>query len=295
MADIIDSLKYRYKNGSVMMKLVFINVLVFLGIKIIGVFFTLFNIYWVDLVRLLAVPSDPQALLSHPWTFFTYMFVHEDFWHILFNMLWLYWFGSMFMQFFNGRTLGSLYVLGGLAGAALYLLSFNTIPYYVSMGAGQMIGASAAVMAIVMGVSFYRPDMRLNLFLIGSVKIIYIAIAVFFIDFLSLGDASNPGGHIAHIGGAIAGYVFAVQYRKGKDITVWISRILDFAANLFKPRKKQSKMKISSRRAENDSNYNYRKRQEAVEIDTILDKLKQSGYSSLTDEEKKRLFDASKK
>lgn len=295
MAGIIDGLKRRYENGNVMMKLIFINVAVFLCIKIAGVFFTLFAIHQVDVAGFLAVPSDPGTLLRHAWTAFTYMFVHEDFWHILFNMLWLYWFGSMFMQFFNGRTLGSLYMLGGLAGAALYLLAFNAIPYYVSMGQGSMIGASAAVTAIVMGVSFYRPDMRLNFFLLGSVKIIYIAIAVFFLDFLSLGDASNPGGHVAHIGGAVAGYVFAMQYRKGKDITAWVSRILDAIANLLKPRKKQPKLKVSSRRAENDRDYNYRKRQEEADIDVILDKLKQSGYSSLTDKEKKSLFDASKK
>ncbi|MDR1518186.1 MAG: rhomboid family intramembrane serine protease [Dysgonamonadaceae bacterium] len=295
MADIIERLKYRYKNGSVMIKLIFINVAVFLCIKIVGIFCTLFNLNWVDTAGFLAIPSDPQALLRRVWTFFTYMFVHEDFLHILFNMLWLYWFGSLFMQFFNGRSLGSLYVLGGLSGAVLYLLAFNTIPYYVLMGQGQMIGASAAVMAIVMGVSFFRPDMRLNLFLLGSVKIIYIAIVVFFIDFLSLDDNANPGGHIAHIGGALAGYIFAINYKNGRDITAWISRALDAFANLFKPRGKQAKMKVSYRRAENDSDYNYRKHRETEDIDAILDKLKQSGYGSLTNEEKKRLFDASKK
>lgn len=295
MADIIENLKIRYKTGNTLMKLLFINVFVFLCLKIIDVIFILFNLHTIDIIGYLAVPSDIESLGRYFWTAFTYMFVHENFFHILFNMLWLYWFGSMFLQFFSGRTLGSLYILGGLSGALLYLIAFNTIPYYVSMGSGQMIGASAAVMAIVMGVSFYRPDMRINLLFIGSIKIIYIAIGVFFIDFLSLGSPSNPGGHIAHIGGAIAGYLFAIQYKKGTDITGWISKILDAFANIPKLWKKQPKMKVSSRRTENDRDYNYRKRQEESEIDTILDKLKQSGYSSLTEKEKKRLFDASKK
>ncbi|MDR1743768.1 MAG: rhomboid family intramembrane serine protease [Dysgonamonadaceae bacterium] len=295
MADIFDRLKYGYTTGSVMMKLIFINIAVFLCIKVIGVFFTLFIVRGIDVAGFFALPSDPQELLRHAWTFISYMFVHQDFWHILFNMLWLYCFGSLFMQFFNGRTLGSLYVLGGLAGAALYLLAFNTIPHYVLMGSRQMIGASAAVMAIVMGVSFYRPDMRLNLLLLGSVKIIYIALVAFFIDFLSLDDEANPGGHIAHIGGAIAGCVFALQYKKGRDITAWISRMIDFFADLSKPRRRPTKMNISYRRTENDRAYNDRKRREMNDIDAILDKLKQSGYGSLTDAEKKRLFDASKK
>ena len=295
MADIIENLKIRYRTGNVMMKLLFINVFVFLFLKIVDVIFILFNLHTIDIIGYLAVPSDIESLGRYFWTAFTYMFVHENFFHILFNMLWLYWFGSMFLQFFSGRTLGSLYILGGLSGALLYLIAFNTIPYYVSMGSGQMIGASAAVMAIVMGVSFYRPDMRINLLFIGSIKIIYIAIAVFFIDFLSLGSPSNPGGHIAHIGGAIAGYIFAIQYKKGTDITGWISKILDAFANIPKLWKKQPKMKVTSRRTESDRDYNYRKRQEESEIDTILDKLKQSGYSSLTEKEKKRLFDASKK
>jgi len=153
-------------------------------------------------------------LLTRLWTPITYMFVHEGFLHLLFNMLWLYWFGKIFLQYFSGRSLGSLYVLGGLAGALLYIVAFNTIPYYVNMGNGWMIGASAAVMAIVMGTAFYRPDLQLYLFLLGPIKIVYIAIFAFVLDFLSLGNASNPGGHVAHIGGALLGYLFAVQYKK---------------------------------------------------------------------------------
>jgi membrane associated rhomboid family serine protease len=295
MADIIDTLKHKYRTGSVITRLIFINALVFIAIKILGVFITLFNIQAVDLVSFLGVPSYIPLLVNRFWTLITYMFVHEGFLHLLFNMLWLYWFGQIFLQYFTGRSLGSLYVLGGLAGAILYVVAFNTIPYYTDMGSGWMIGASAAVMAIVMGAAFYRPDVELSLLFLGRIKIVYIAIFAFVLDFLSLGDPTNPGGHVAHIGGALLGYLFAVQYKKGKDITHWMSRLIDWFVGLFKPRRNRSKMKVEYSRNETDWEYNKRKKSEQEAIDAILDKLKQSGYSSLSSEEKKRLFDASKK
>ena len=295
MADLIDTLKHKYRTGSVITRLIFINALVFIAIKILGVFITLFNIQAVDLVSFLGVPSYIPLLVNRFWTLITYMFVHEGFLHLLFNMLWLYWFGQIFLQYFTGRSLGSLYLLGGLAGAILYVVAFNTIPYYTDMGSGWMIGASAAVMAIVMGAAFYRPDVELSLLFLGRIKIVYIAIFAFVLDFLSLGDPTNPGGHVAHIGGALLGYLFAVQYKKGKDITHWMSRLIDWFVGLFKPRRNRSKMKVEYSRNETDWEYNKRKKSEQEAIDAILDKLKQSGYSSLSSEEKKRLFDASKK
>lgn len=295
MADIIDTLKQKYKTGNVITRLLFINTLVYLVLKVIVVIFTLFNIHTVDPVTFLGVPSHVPILLSRIWTIFTYMFVHEGFLHLLFNMLWLYWFGQIFLQYFSGRTLGSLYLLGGLAGALLYVVAFNTIPYYTGMDRGWMIRASAAVMAIVMGAAFYRPEVQMNLLFLGSIKIVYIAIFAFVIDFLSLGSPANPGGHVAHIGGALLGYLFAMQYKRGKDITNWMSRLLDGLVGLFKPRIKKTKMKVEHSRTETDWDYNKRKHEEQEVIDAILDKLKQSGYSSLSSEEKKKLFDASKK
>ena len=213
----------------------------------------------------------------------------------MFNLLWLYWFGRIFMQYFTGLTLGILYILGGLSGALLYIVAFNTIPYYIDMGNNWMIGASASVMAIVMAAAFYRPDFRLNLFLLGRIKIIYIALFAFALDFLSLDSVSNPGGHIAHIGGAVSGYIFAVQYKKGKDITLWISKIIDKLANLFKRKKSnKNKMKVSHRRFESDHDYNYRKHKEQEEIDAILDKRKNRIQQTNGGGERK-LFNAGKK
>lgn len=294
MATIVERLKYRYKNGDVLVKFLFINITVFIILKVIAIFFLLFNLNRVDLISFLGVPSGLSQLLNRFWTPFTYMFVHEQLWHLLFNMLWLYWFGRIFLQYFTGRTLGSLYVLGGLGGAMLYVVAFNTVPYFIVMGDSLMIGASAAVMAVVMGAAFYRPNVRLNLLFIGQVRIVYIAIAVFLIDLFSLGSGVNEGGHVAHIGGAMAGYIFALQYRKGRDITGWVSSLIDGLVNLTKPRKRV-KMKVEYRKRETDLDYNERRNSQQAEIDAILDKLKKSGYSNLTPEEKKKLFDASKK
>lgn len=294
-ADIIDKLKHRYKHGSVLMRFIYINLAFFVIIKVVSLFTTLFNIYSFDLITLLGVPSGLNMLLKRVWTLFTYMFVHEQILHILFNMLWLYWFGKIFLQYFTGRVFGSLYVLGGLGGALLYIIAFNYIPYFASMERSWMIGASASVMAIVMATAFYRPEVRLNLLFIGSIKIVYIAIAAFIIDFLSLGNGVNEGGHVAHIGGALIGYLFAMQYKNGKDITAWVGKLIDWFVNLTKPRKKKSKMKVQYKRNETDMEYNERKKNEQADIDTILDKLKTSGYNGLSSEEKRKLFDASKK
>lgn len=294
-ADIIDKLKHRYKHGSVLIRFIYINLAFFVIIKVVSLFTTLFNIYSFDLITLLGVPSGLNMLLKRLWTLFTYMFVHEQIFHILFNMLWLYWFGKIFLQYFTGRVFGSLYVLGGLGGALLYIIAFNYIPYFASMERSWMIGASASVMAIVMATAFYRPEVRLNLLFIGSIKIVYIAIAAFIIDFLSLGNGVNEGGHVAHIGGALIGYLFAMQYKNGKDITAWVGKLIDWFVNLTKPRKKKSKMKVQYKRNETDMEYNERKKNEQADIDTILDKLKTSGYNGLSSEEKRKLFDASKK
>lgn len=295
MSNILDNIKLAFNKGDVLMKFIFINVAVFFAIHAVGVVATLFQISSLDPLPFLAVPSQLNTLLIRFWTLFTYMFVHVGFMHILFNMLWLYWFGKIFLSYFNQRTLGSLYVIGGLAGALLYILAFNTIPLYLQEVPGVMIGASASVMAIVMAAAFYRKDATLNLLFIGRIKIIYIALAIFLIDFFSLSSGNNPGGHVAHIGGALVGILFATQYKKGKDFTLPISRFLDRIANLFKKREHKGAHKVVFKKAETDYDFNYRKAQDAKKIDTILDKLKQSGYNSLSSEEKRQLFDAGKK
>lgn len=293
MDDIITNLKRSFQTGSILKKLIFINVAVFILIRLVGVLLLLFNLQNLPILLYLQLPAAPMALLSRPWTLFTYMFTHLELLHILFNMLWLYWFGELFLRFFNERQLGGLYVLGGLAGALLFIVSYNLFPYFREVSAfSSLMGASASVMAIVFAVSFYRKEVEINLFLIGRIKLIYLALFTFVIDLLAI-TSDNAGGHIAHIGGALFGIWFASRYAQGKDLTAPINRLIDKAVNL---RKRKPKMSVTyGGRSNKDWDYNARKRQEAANIDAILDKLKRSGYGSLSADEKKQLFDASKK
>lgn len=293
---VLDNLKQRLKQRDVLVWLILINLAVFLVMALFKLITTLFMLHSFDVVEYIGVPDRIEQFLYRPWTIITYMFVHGGFLHILFNMLMLFWFGQLFLSYFSPKNLGNLYVLGGIAGALFYFIAFNTIPFYREMSPSYLIGASASVMAIIFAVAFYSPQTKVNLILIGPVKIIYIALFLFIIDFISLADSSNPGGHIAHIGGALLGYLYAKQYLRGKDITRWMGRIIDWFANLTKPRQKKPKMKVKYNTGrQSDYEYNKRKNVEAQEIDEILDKIKKSGYSSLSEKEKKRLFDASKK
>lgn len=207
-------------------------------------------------------------------------------------MIILYSFGKIFLSYFSIKNLGALYILGGLAGALLYAVAFNTIPYYLDFPPTTMVGASAAVSAIIFATAGYRPNLEINIFFF-RVKIIYIAAFIFVLDCLYMGSDVNPGGHVAHIGGAIFGYLFALQYSKGKDLTKGLNKLLDSIANMFKPR--PSKLKVKYKAKETDREYNQRKHNNNAEVDKILDKIKESGYTSLTKDEKQRLFDASNK
>ena len=292
MDGIFTNLKRTFQSGNILSKLIYINVGLFILIRLASVLFMLFNVQGVPFLQYLQLPASPELLLFRPWTLFTYMFTHFDFLHILFNMLWLYWFGGLFLNFFNERQLGGLYILGGLAGAILFVLAYNIFPYFQNVVSfSYLMGASASVMAIVFAVSFYRKDLEINLFLIGRIKLIYLAIFTLVIDLLAM-TSDNAGGHIAHIGGALFGMWFASRIRNGKDLTAPMNRLIDWFVNLGK---RKPKMRVTYKRSETDYEYNARKHQESVDLDTILDKLKRSGYESLSAEEKKRLFDASKK
>ena len=293
MDDIITNLKRSFQAGSILKKLIFINVAVFILIRLLGILLLLFNLQDLPILLYLQLPASPMALLSRPWTLFTYMFTHFELLHVLFNMLWLYWFGELFLQFFNERQLGGLYVLGGLAGALLFIVSYNLFPYFREVSAFSfLMGASASVMAIVFAISFYRKEIEINLLLIGRIKLIYLALFTFVIDLLAM-TSENAGGHIAHIGGALFGIWFASRYAQGKDLTAPINRLIDKLVNLGK---RKPKMSVTyGGRSNKDWEYNARKQQETANIDAILDKLKRSGYGSLSADEKKQLFDASKK
>lgn len=303
MVSIIDNMKGGFMRGSLLIRLIYINVAIFLLVHLVAIILTLWNVNSTAWMAYIDLPSDLGLLLRRPWTLVTYMFVHYDIWHILFNMLWFYWFGGIFLRYFTPKHLMGLYLLGGLAGALFYILAYNIFPYFADKQ-GMMCGASAAIMAVVLAITVRVPDYKINLLFIGAVSLKYIAAVTVLIDLFSMTSA-NAGGHIAHIGGAVMGILFTQFWKRGKDLTRPVNAVIDAIVTLFsRPRFKVHRpphtasshsTASSHRRPESDYEYNARKKREMEEIDTILDKIKKSGYSALTEEEKKRLFDAGKK
>ncbi len=289
---IIDNLKQQYRQGSALLKLIYINVALFLLLNIVHIILTLFNIESYSLLSFIEIPSNPHLFITRPWTLVTYMFVHLEIFHILFNMLWLYWFGQIFLTVFNEKQMVGLYLLGGITGGLLFLLSYNIFPYFKG-NESIMCGASASILAIVTATAFRLPNYRINLLLIGSIPLKYVALITIIIDLMSV-TSTNSGGHIAHLGGAFMGYLFLVYTEKGKDLTAPINRLIDKIVTWWKGRH-INPPKRKNRRPESDDDYRRRKKNEEDELNTILEKIKQSGYTSLTAEEKHRLFEHGKK
>ena len=299
MAGIIDDLKRTFKQGNIVIRLIYINVAAYILSMLLSVIFGLFKISTAEILRSLYLPADLLQLLRRPWTLITYMFMHADIWHLLFNMLWLYWFGKLFLYFFSAKHLRGLYVVGGLLGGGLYIAAYNILPIFSNqLYSATLLGASASVLAIAIATAVREPEYRINLMFIGPVRLKYFALFIVLFDTLSIGT-SNAGGHIAHLGGALAGWWFAKGISQGRDITHWINVCIDALGGLFnkkkrKPRKPKMKVHTTNSRTA-DYEYNAHKKEKSDEVDNILDKLKQSGYSSLSDEEKRRLFEASKR
>lgn len=194
------------------------------------------------------LPASLNNLISQPWSIFTYMFMHIDFMHILFNMMWLYWFGQLFLYFFSAKHLRGLYVLGGVFGAALYIIAFNLFPFFsAAVEHSYMLGASASVLAIVVATAYRKPDYQVRMLFIGAVRLKYVALFMVLSDLLFI-SSENAGGHIAHLGGALAGWMFAASLTKGHDITAWINTALDWFISIFTgkifTREKKPKMKV---------------------------------------------------
>ena len=291
---IIDDIRYRYNAGSMLMRFIYINIAVFLIVWLISFVGFLFNVPTQQLMPWIAMPADLHGLARAPWTPLTYMFAHYDLWHILFNMLWFYWLGRIFLEYFQPKQMGGLYILGGLGGAALYLAAFNLLPAFAGHH-GYLIGASASVLAIVTAIAVWAPDYKINLLFIGSVSLKWVAIVTIVIDLLGTGQP-NSGGHIAHLGGACVGAVYAIAMRHGNDITRPINAVIDRLAALFTRRKPgvgnptggtayRPKDKTAGKAAPPSE----------ADIDRVLDKIRRSGYASLTDAERELLFRASGK
>lgn len=286
-----------------LVRLLYANIAVFLAIKLLALPFWLFQTQLsADQFALnwFAVPSDLTKLLFKPWTLLSYMFLHLGFFHLLSNMIWLFFLGQLFVQFLGEKKLWTVYIAGGLAGAVLYIFFFNIFPVFEEVAPiSKALGASASVMAIVAAVGTYAPNYSIRLLFLGDVKLKYIAIFAFVLDVISISNA-NSGGHIAHIGGALLGFFFAREWRKGKDITAWVNTATVFVKAIF-TFKKKSRMKVKykksnqQQRSESRYEYNSRKKEEQEQVDAILDKISRSGYDSLTKAEKDFLFRASGK
>ncbi|TAL60975.1 MAG: rhomboid family intramembrane serine protease [Bacteroidetes bacterium] len=289
-----DDIKKTFREGSNLTRLIYINIAVFILITIVAIIGFLLNNPNIsdNTLDYFAVPSSLTTLLLRPWTLITYMFLHKDIWHILFNMLWLYSFGRIFLEYLDQRKLVAVYLLGGMSGALVYILSFNLFPAFSGVVAESVaIGASASVMAIVIAISAYVPDYTVQLFLFGRIKIKYMALAIFILT--SIMDFSvNSGGKLAHIGGALFGYIYTLNLRQGHDISKGFNKIIDFFATIFKPGKK---LKVTHRKAANEYEYNKIKAEHQTNINLILDKISKGGYDSLTKEEKETLFKESQK
>jgi len=286
---------HRPNNAHV--QLIIINVAVFLALVVFYVLSTVsgnesfFNIIHDQF----SIPPKFQNFITRPWTLITYGFAHSlsDIFHILFNMLGLYWFGKLFNEYLGSDKLIAAYILGALAGGVFYLIMFNTIPFFVdNSGFSGMVGASAAVFAIMMAAATLLPDYTFYLLFFGAVKIKYIALFYIVVSFLgSVGP--NAGGNLAHLGGAFMGYVYVKQLQAGVNWGGWITATLDWFKGLFSSK---SKVKVTYRKDEpTKKKSSGLSKASQEEIDIILDKISDRGYESLTKEEKEKLFNASKK
>lgn len=283
--NIIDEIKESFKKGSVLTRLIYVNIGVFLFLRIINVFFFLLNKDF-SMVNWLALPADIHQLAYKPWTLVTYMFLHFDFFHILFNILWLYWLGKIFLFYFNEKQLLGVYLLGGFVGGIFYIAAYNLFPAFANSNA-ILLGASASVVAIVIAVAMWAPNHTINLMFIGPIKMKYIALVGLTMYVIGIAS-SNSGGNLAHLGGAFFGMIFVLKYRKNKDLTKGLSNIIDRIAKLFK---QKQKIKITYKgKAVDDIEYNRQRNLKQEDVNRVLEKISKSGYDSLTKDEKELLF-----
>jgi membrane associated rhomboid family serine protease len=302
-SSILDEFKNAFKrNDNSLIKIILINLIVFLGLIVIEVFSFLLGATgiheWVLLQLML--PSALGSFAVKPWTLITYFFTHEGFFHFAFNMLWLYWFGKLIMEYLGSKKLTTIYVLGGIVGGLTYILFYNLIPVFADQVLyGRMLGASAGVYAVVVAAATLMPNYTFFLILIGPVKIKYIALFYVILSFAQT-TGTNAGGNLAHLGGAFIGYLFISQMQKGVDLGKPVTKTLDFFRNFFTPKSniKVTYSRNNQKASPKEKNTRFAptpRKANQDEIDVILDKISETGYESLSKEEKQMLFNASKK
>ncbi len=301
LKEVFNNIKTAFnKSDNSLYQLILINIIVFvvMGVLMVlshfggeGIFSFIYDQF--------SIPSQFGEFILRPWTILTYAFMHSlgGLMHILFNMLVFYWFGQLIMEYLGSKKLVNLYVLGALAGGIIYLLAYNLVPYYMSENSIPMVGASAAVFAVAVGAATLLPDYSFRLIFIGSVRIKYIAAVYVFLSFLGT-VGSNAGGELAHLGGALIGYIYIKQLQKGNDFGNFITMTINTVKGMFV---KKSKIKVTHKKATFSKAKTTVNKTPPVsgetsqqEIDAILDKINESGYEKLSTEEKQKLFNAGK-
>lgn len=303
MTGIFDDFRNAFrKPNNGLIQIIFVNISVFLVLVLSKVIFTLsgYSNIFNTFTNKISLPASFYSFIFQPWSIFTYFFSHIDFFHILFNMLFLYWFGGLVHEYLGNRRFINIYILGGIVGGLLYMTAYNLIPYFSPIiNSSWMLGASGATYAIVFAAATLLPDYTFMLLFLGPVRIKYIALFYLVVSIAST-VGSNAGGNIAHLGGALIGYLFIIQLRKGVDLGAPFNAVFDFVRSLFVEIPAKPQMKVTHR---SYTNAGYSKATQFTaddapdesEVDELLDKISKSGYESLTKDEKLRLFKASQK
>lgn len=294
--NIWEDIKWQYTYGSVLIKLILINIGVFLLINLYSLPFVLFaKTPPFDLTGIFSMYASMHNFLHHPWGIFTYMFLHEGFWHILWNMLGLYWFGQIVQDLIGKSKILPIYLYGGILGGFIYMLSYNLFPVFSQeVQLSSCIGASASVMAIAFSAATIAPDYELRFAIFGNIKIKWIVLAYFLLDLINI-QHGNAGGHIAHLGGALLGFLYVRLLQNGIDLARPLFVITDYLSNLFN---KKNTLKVEYKK---EYAYTANKQQKSKtptpesnnkqeKLDAILDKINRSSYDSLTKDEKEFLF-----
>ncbi len=293
-----DKFRYKLQTATVVEKLIAINVLVFILFFLAKTIAFLFQWPSDFLMEWFVFPKEPGEYIFKPWSIITYSFLHSGLWHILSNMLILYYAGVYFLTYFSPKKLLTFYFLGVIFGALIYMLSYNLFPAFQATGKSYLVGASAGVMAVLVGISTHVPNLRIRLLFLGTIKLWYIAAFLVVLDIIQI-PISNAGGHLAHIGGALFGYVYAKQLGKGNDIASGFEKFLGGFLSMFGGDKKpKSTMRTVYKKAgakvTAPTKTKISKTEKQQKIDAILDKISKSGYDSLTKQEKDFLFEAGK-
>ena len=290
---ITDEIKLSYQHGSYLTKLIYINLLIWIIVRLAAVIMLLSGNENITFIDWLSLPASFSQFLSRPWTLLSYMFLHYELLHILFNMLWLYSFGRIFLEYHQPRKLLCLYLFGGLTGGLFFMAAYNFFPYFQhAIAFTQLLGASAAVIAIVIATAVYVPNHVIHLILFGPVKIKWIALFSILLYVVNL-TGDNAGGNFAHLGGAFWGLLYMTLLKSGFDPSSRAEHFLDSLFSWSRPKRKL-KVKYNSG-SYREYGYNQSKKAQQEEVNRILDKISSSGYDSLTGDEKEMLFKMSGK